>query len=575
MIRANSPPPYEVIICPEPILSNMTPEYSRVCFTNNAGRVPLADYEPADQVDRAAHAIKENPRNATLKLSSFLDGHISKTDHHGALHLAITTSKLWKSGRELKVHFKSGTDWQHEKVQTHAPLWSKYANIKFNFDVTGTPDILIDFNPVAGSWSVLGTDSSYPISLKPPRPSMNLGWVVDTKAEAEIRQVILHEFGHALGVIHEHTSPFASIPWNKEQVYKDLGGPPNYWTKEMVDRNMFSVYNALENPSTAFDPASIMLYQYPTTWTTDGKGTANNTTLSAQDKAFIAFCYPPDEYDAGQFNTQQTDSPLVPTQKYESVLYFYKKHSSITSLAYGLNWLNVDHGADIRVKAVISNIQQDRFLAALESWEDTKLYAAGMTFLEVARFPFLQVGAFNTEVVRPWNQPRAKTSKRIEFQVAFSSPPRVVCFFTSLHISNEHDLRAKVFPTDIDNNGFTINISTWSDTILYTGGATWLAYPSDQAKIASGRFSTVDIRPRNKPQAESSATKAWGIQFSRIPKVFMALDELNYQHAKNLRCRLSTSSVTPTGMTWHLQSWEDSVMYQSGASYFAWEETKD
>ena len=568
-MMAESQIPEEAILCPEPILFNMTAEYSRVCFTNNAGGIPQAKDQPIDLGNRVANAIKENPRNSTLHLSS-RDLNFAPTGplDIDVLQLALTTSKLWKSGRVLKIHFKAGSDWQHEKVKSHAPVWSESANIKFNFDAGGIPDILIDFNPALGSWSVLGTDSSYAISKG--RPSMNLGWIIDSKTEVDIRQVILHEFGHALGAIHEHTSPFASICWNKEQVYKDLGGSPNYWSKDMVDNNMFTIYDALEVPGTNFDPASIMLYQYPKSWTLDNLGTAYNTTLSDQDKAFIAFCYPPDEYDAGQFNTLQA-SPLA-TVKAESVHYFYKRFSSITPLAYGLNWLDVDKGTDIRVKAEISKVQQDRFTATLGSWDDTKLHAAGMTWLEVARFPFLQTGVFSTDEVRPRNQPRVNTSKRIEFQAPFQSSPKVVCFLTSLHMSNEYDSRVKVSSSGIDGNGFTINIGTWSDSILYSAGATWLAYPSGEAKVASGRFSTGDVLPQGKLRVESSTVKEWGMQFSRVPKVFMALDELHYGRGKNLRWRLKTSNVTRTGISWHLQTWEDSVMYHSGASYFAWEE---
>ena len=47
---------------------------------------------------------------------------------------------------------------------------------------------------------------------------MNLGWIHDSKSEDELRSVVLHEFGHALGAVHEHESPYASIPWNKEKV---------------------------------------------------------------------------------------------------------------------------------------------------------------------------------------------------------------------------------------------------------------------------------------------------------------------------------------------------------------------
>lgn len=50
----------------------------------------------------------------------------------------------------------------------------------------------------------------------------------------------------------------------------------------------------------------------------------------------------------------------------------------------------------------------------------------------------------------------------------------------------------------------------------------------------------------------------------------MALDFLDYDHSTNLRVRVSTSSVTNYGLTRHLASWADSIMYTTGASFFAW-----
>ena len=56
----------------------------------------------------------------------------------------------------------------------------------------------------------------------------------------------------------------------------------------------------------------------------------------------------------------------------------------------------------------------------------------------------------------------------------------------------------------------------------------------------------------------------------KVPKIMMALDELDYKCDHNLRVRLGTSQVSSDSMYWHLQSWEDSVMYAAGASYFGW-----
>lgn len=121
---------------------------------------------------------------------------------------------------------------------------------------------------------------------------MNLGWINDNKHEDDIRAVILHEFGHALGAVHEHSSPYAKIPWDREKVYRDLSGHPHYWDKGRIKRNMFQYYTLANVRATTFDPDSIMLYSFPDSWTTNGKGTARNTKLSASDKEFAKSCYP-------------------------------------------------------------------------------------------------------------------------------------------------------------------------------------------------------------------------------------------------------------------------------------------
>ncbi|KAI4209521.1 MAG: hypothetical protein LQ351_007556 [Letrouitia transgressa] len=548
----------------------MAPESSRICFSNNSGGTPLSDISYVDRHQKEHNAVTINPRNSTLN-THIADSSVDQTPlQQTVLQLASTTKKLWNSGRELKVQFKAGTPWQQEKVKTYAPYWSKWANIKFNFESTSSPDILIDFNPTLGSWSVLGTDSVYPIGRG--QPSMNLGWIIDTKTEADIRQVVLHEFGHALGAVHEHTSPFANIPWNKEQVYKDLGGNPNFWPRETVDKNMFQVYNALEVPSTAFDIASIMLYQYPKPWLLTGEGTPYNTHISELDKAFVAFCYPKDEYDAAQFHTLEKISQEILGPSIESIKYFYKGFESAPTLLYGLYWLDLEAGADIYVRASPQDIGRDHFIARIEALGGAKLKAAGMTWLEVPRFPFLQTGVFDTKEVHPWSQPRANTTKRINFEKRFSNPPRVVCFFTSLNIADGHDWRAKVFPSLIDEAGFTINISTWSDTMLYAGEAAWLAHPFDQPKVTSGRFSTAEAELGTAPRASVSKVKRFDVHFDKVPKVFLALDELHYEHGKDLKCNVSLSSATPDAMTWNLQAGANSAMHSSGASFFVWEE---
>jgi len=39
-----------------------------------------------------------------------------------------------------------------------------------------------------------------------------LGWVREASAIDELESVVLHEFGHALGLLHEHNNPDGDIP---------------------------------------------------------------------------------------------------------------------------------------------------------------------------------------------------------------------------------------------------------------------------------------------------------------------------------------------------------------------------
>ena len=121
---------------------------------------------------------------------------------------------------------------------------------------------------------------------------MNFEGFTMSTPETEYSRVVLHEFGHALGCIHEHQSPSGGIQWNKEAVYRSLSGPPNNWSKEQIDHNVISRYSKDQTQFTAFDPRSIMLYSFPREWTLNNMEFTSNTILSDTDKRFIAARYP-------------------------------------------------------------------------------------------------------------------------------------------------------------------------------------------------------------------------------------------------------------------------------------------
>ncbi|WP_405218526.1 pre-peptidase C-terminal domain-containing protein [Agrococcus sp. Ld7] len=238
-----------------------------------------------DIIESSSRAIEEAPENVPAQQPrSTLPG----VQENGPLELAILTGKKWATGRTISIGFRGGSASLRAKVEAVAKQWEQHANLTLDFGSDATGDIRIDFAP-GGSWSYLGTDA---LSIPQADATMNYGWLTDTSTDDEIGRVVLHEFGHALSAIHEHQNPVADIPWDKPAVYAYYAGPPNNWSREVVDRNIFQRYSTTVTNHSAFDRDSIMLYAIPNQLTIGDYEVGWNRGLSDTDRAFMATIYP-------------------------------------------------------------------------------------------------------------------------------------------------------------------------------------------------------------------------------------------------------------------------------------------
>ena len=198
-----------------------------------------------------------------------------------AQSIALLQSKKWPVGSTINIKLINPTKQQEEEVQECIDEWMKYVNIDFKINGAFDSAIRITFDRNGGAWSMLGTDSA---RSRRSQATMNLGF--------NQPGTYLHEFGHALGAIHEHCNPRGGIKWNRQAVIRDLSGPPNNWDMQTIENNMFRRYDIDQTNGSEVDTNSIMLYAIPRRWTLDGFSSTPNAVLSDRDKQFAREQYP-------------------------------------------------------------------------------------------------------------------------------------------------------------------------------------------------------------------------------------------------------------------------------------------
>ena len=239
---------------------------------------------PELQLEAAELAVRENPDNAprgTAEARPRLGVRRTSLESFGAL----LTGKKWSNGRRLTVKHLNGDPNVHARVERLAKQWEEFASIAFDFGNRPDAEIRILYANDGKSYSLVGTDALAKRKQQ-HEETVHLGWLTADTPEDVARRVVVHEFGHVLGLIHEHQQPSVTIHWDKPAVYRHYLNEG--WSRAQVDANLFGQESVEGTQYDAYDRDSIMHYAIPAEFTTDRVAIAWNTALSDGDKRFIA-----------------------------------------------------------------------------------------------------------------------------------------------------------------------------------------------------------------------------------------------------------------------------------------------
>ncbi|MEO5944417.1 MAG: matrixin family metalloprotease [Ferruginibacter sp.] len=336
-----------------------------VCASADCANQAWTFYNIAEQ----PHACLSFPMPPKPVASTCINCEVGVTTEN----LIAKTANMWSPGTTLRVRIDGGSPLVRSKVVRYANEWTTYANIHFNFIASGDAEVIVTFGNDGQSYSFVGKDCIDPgrrlIGNFTQTGTTHFGWFDDATSEDEFRRVIVHEFGHVLGFMHEQSHPDAAIPWDRDRAYAYYAGPPNYWDRAQVDRQVFEVADRAQTQFTSYDRTSIMQYSISNDLTIGDFEIPMNWAPSATDKVFARLMYPPGNIAGNKLSITVNTGADDIRQNSNVLIYLKLNSTALPELRKSLNnnasWgNNSSHTVQIEMPAgvAITDIQECKIL---------------------------------------------------------------------------------------------------------------------------------------------------------------------------------------------------------------------
>lgn len=269
--------------------------------------------------------------------------------------------------------------------------------------------------------------------------------------------------------------------------------------------------------------------------------------------------------DTGFFATSEVSTTSKDRRISRTIAFYNGQYSPAPFVRTGLNAVNVDAkpGDNIRLSASIENVTADSMDIAAETWSNSILNEATLTWLEHKEdAKDIQTGWWQAGMGA--NGYPVFANNRIFFNTPFEEPPFIVVWLHYLDLRpNGQQWRVHTYATNVAQDAFTLNVESWSGSQVYKAGVTWIACKKGKLDLDAGRFASGTQRGQRQPQKTQEIQFSNG-KFIAPPTVLSGLSMIDHTTLKPLKIASVAKNVTTKGFTWSLETdseWTCSAEY--------------
>ena len=177
--------------------------------------------------------------------------------------------QTWATDKPVVACFMNGPNDLRRLFVTTTSTWLAQTSLSVDFGAAPsyrscavTSDIRVEFTNDPVSWSFVGTESRSDDSRQPSLDINSTSVPSDQSKLKHLVHTILHEFGHALGLEHEHQSPEAHCDQelNWDAIYKAYAA--HGVAPDNVKTNFKALVASDRLRMTPYDQKSIMHYAF-------------------------------------------------------------------------------------------------------------------------------------------------------------------------------------------------------------------------------------------------------------------------------------------------------------------------